>query len=150
MKSEIFVKFKVKTPEHRIAVDTLIKAHSILEKELGVQSHLVLFNKTKNVNKTLRGVYFNDLKCITMNLFACRTIEDCVYVLSHEFRHALQFKNKWISKDSTNECGKWKGKKYNCDYLDLPWEKDARKWGEKYSKGVIDSLNLHKKSKIRI
>lgn len=144
MKSEIIVKFKVKKPEHRMAVDIITKAHSILEKKLDVKSHLVLFNKTKNIDKKLLGIYNQNYKCIALNLFTCKTIEGSINTLSHEFRHAFQYKNKWINKN------KWKGKNYNCDYYDLPWEKDARKWGEKYSKIVIDSLNLHKKSKIMI
>lgn len=157
MKEKYVLIDRVKLVEHKIAIQTLKDCHLFLQKKLGIETNLaVLKRKPYKRNQHLLGVYNHKSNTVILNLYTLQgcTIEKAIDTLAHEMRHAIQYKNKWLTKfkggtvDSVK--GYWKGKEYNNDYYDAPWEIDARKYGAKYTKIASDSLNLKRKLKIKI
>jgi hypothetical protein len=148
---------RVKLVEHKIAVQTLKDCHSFLQKKLGVETNLAIVKrKPPKRTQNLLGLYNHKSNTVLLNLYTLQgsTIEKAIDTLAHEMRHAVQCKNKWLSKFKESVDGSvkgyWKGKEYNNDYYNSPWEMDARKYGEKYTKIAADSLNLKRKLKIKI
>ena len=155
MEEKIIYIYKAKTAEQKMALQTLKDCHSFLEKKLGIETNLCLIKKRHKSTENIRGIYNPKDNVIVINLENLKgeTIKESINVLAHEMRHAVQYKNNWISKfkvENNEGIGYWKGKKYNVGYWDSPWEKDARKYEEKYTKEAIDNLNLKRKSKIKI
>jgi hypothetical protein len=157
MKEKYVLIDRIKLVEHKIAVQTLKDCHLFLQKKLGIETNLVVLKrKPYKHNQCLLGVYNHKSNTVILNLYTLQgcTIEKAIDTLAHEMRHAIQYKNKWLTKfkggtiDSVK--GYWKGKEYNNDYYDAPWEIDARKYGAKYTKIATDSLNLKRKLKIKI
>lgn len=153
MKDRTIYSYKARLTNEKIAIQTLKDCHAFLEKKLGVKTSLYLLKDKRIGTKDLRGAYNHKINGVMINLCRLRgwTIEESISVLAHEMRHAVQYKNNWIEDyKEKNHSAKWKGKIYNVGYYDSPWEKDARKYEQKYTKLTIESLNLTKKSKIKI
>jgi hypothetical protein len=157
MKEREISTYKAKLAEERIALQTLKDCHQFLETKLGVKTSLridkIKFGK-KEPAFGVRGMYNEKYNIIFINLYNLKgqNILRSIEVLAHEFRHAVQFKNKWLKGGTPKKdySGYWKGKKYNVGYYDSPWEIDARKYEDIYAKSAIDSLNLKRKSNIKI
>jgi hypothetical protein len=156
MKQTEIYTYKAKLAEEKIALQTIKDCHKFLEKQLGVRTSLaVVKEKVENGGDNIVGLYNAKNNVVVINLYTLRgsNIKETISVLSHEMRHAVQYKNKWLKgfqAKNNKGVGYWKGKKYDVGYWDSPWEKDARKYGEKYTSLVIDKLNLKRKSKIKL
>jgi hypothetical protein len=150
MKETQIYAYRAKTAEHKISLQVLKDCHAFLENKLGVKTSLYLVKEKKT---SQLGAFNPKLNAILINFHWLKgsTIQHSINILSHEMRHAVQYKNKWI-KDfiGKTDTGYWKGKKYDVGYYDSPWEIDARKYEDKYAKSAIDSLNLKRKLKIKI
>ena len=144
--------YKAKTAEQKLALETLKQCHSFLEKKLGVETNLYLINDKRKKNADISGLYNHKNNVVVINLATLKNqpIKESIDVLSHEMRHALQYKNKWLKSNKKGEGSYWKGKLYNVEYEKQPWEKDARNWARKYSDMAISSLSLYKKAKIKM
>ena len=152
MKERKIFTYKAKVAEEKITLQTLKDCHEFLETKLGVKTSLYLV-KEKKTPKNQMGAYNPKLNAVLINFHWLKgsTIQHSINILSHEMRHAVQYKNKWIKDiNGKTDIGYWKGKKYNVGYYDSPWEIDARKYEDKYAKLAIDSLNLKRKSNIKI
>jgi hypothetical protein len=152
MKEKEIYTYKAKTAEQKLALETLKQCHSFLEKKLGVETNLYLINDKRKKYANTHGIYNAETNMVVINLATLKhkSIKDSIDVLSHEMRHALQYKNKWLKPNKKGEGSYWKGKLYNVEYENRPWEKDAFNWESKYSNMAISSLSLTKKAKIKL
>lgn len=157
MKDKVILSYRAKSPEERLAIQMIKDCHCFLEKKLKIETNLLIDKvklAKKHPNSDARGIWFPEKQTVVINMFHLKgcQIKECIEVLGHEMRHALQYKRKWLIRSKKdNEVNYWKGKKYLLTlYYKQPWEIDARKWEKKYSDMAIDSLGLHKKSKIKL
>jgi hypothetical protein len=96
-----------------------------------------------------------DIVCLNFRNLYGFDFKTLLVVLGHEFRHALQANNGWITtskysvKRNSNgriESGTWKGKHISwTKYKDLPWEIDARKYENQYAEMVVKEKIISKK-----
>jgi len=68
-----------------------------------------------------------------------QTLSSALETIGHELRHALQFQEGWFSGHTEHRQrwgkelrGDWKGEEYKGDYLNAPWEIDARAFQQHY------------------
>lgn len=69
-----------------------------------------------------------------------QTLSSALETIGHELRHALQYQEGWYTGHTSRRqrwgkqlIGVWKGEEYKGDYLNAPWEIDARAFQQHYA-----------------
>jgi len=133
-----------------------VKIIEFLHKRYGgseVPPTLFLDDSPKKYNQLGEGGYH-----ITIFIYSFQkrnlTLRRFVEAICHEYRHVYQNANGYFAEED------WKGMKYDGDiskpgpeYLNAPWEKDARRYEKIYFKElvkakIIDPSKLNKRIKI--
>ena len=133
--------FKELREFYRANVDKFIIAFDEIKKILKVNDDVkLLFN---NIRKnSVQGMFTHNTKTIKIDL-RCYDVTQIVSTIIHEMTHAQQVQDKKLVIDAKSQ--KWNGKsielaKSHEDYLNLPWEIEARKNEEKYINRVLTKI----------
>tara|TARA_R100000951_G_scaffold94548_1_gene83323 strand:- start:17319 stop:17840 length:522 start_codon:yes stop_codon:yes gene_type:complete len=117
-------------------------AHDFLCKELGLETTLKYQRKYVYGNPLqYLGCYksWSNESCIDFANSEHLTLARVIETVGHELRHALQYKEGWFTGHTEHRQrwgkelrGVWKGEEYKGDYLNAPWEIDARAFQQHY------------------
>ncbi len=89
-----------------------------LELDSDLLLHIIFSTETDGLFGYYEGVDEDEYQIVINNTLTC---DDIVETLFHELVHV----NQHSKGDFDQELRLWKGKKYDCLYLDLPWEVQA-------------------------
>ena len=145
----------------KLFINYLQKAHYFLNEKLNLNTNLDQERVCYWGNDAFHSGFYKDIENkIVINFrnlygFSLKTI---MIVLGHEFRHAYQYKKGYLEREDAYrsvknpqshnrmEKGIWKGKEIKLTkYFDLPWEKDARAYENKYANIIFKSNIIPKK-----
>lgn len=154
----------IRNKQEKLAVELITKAHKWLEKKLGVDTRLVFARECSWGHDSFHaGFYRNEDKQIRINirnLYGCN-IKQIMEVLGHEFRHAIQYKEKMLAKHpyitrkrikSADDyiSGTWMNKPEYVRYRNAPWEIDAKNYEKKYANMAIKALGIEEQVKTKL
>jgi hypothetical protein len=123
---------------------TLIKAFDECKKIFDCEDVKHLHLLIRNIRGNVVGNYNNTHKCISIDLRRYN-LKSIVSTIIHEMTHCQQYKLGKLSKD-TSTTSNWNDKKIKCknishqQYLDLPWEIEAREMQKKYIDQVMKAI----------
>jgi len=124
---------------------TLIKAFDECKKIFDCEDVKHLHLLIRNIRGNVVGNYNATRKRISIDLRRYN-LKSIVSTIIHEMTHCQQYKLGKLSKD-TNTSANWNDTKYRCgnglshvQYLDLPWEIEAREMQKKYIDQVMKAI----------
>lgn len=125
----------------------LVFAQGYLGLDPEILLHIFFSNQTKGAFGFFEGLDDDEYQ-ISINSTLNR--DDVIETLFHELVHLDQY----LRGDFDQELRLWKGKKYDCTYVDLPWEIEAYYHQdvmmEKYRSRRGSKWNLHSKMMTRV
>lgn len=123
----------------------LIAAFDECKKIFNLEDYNNLHMLIRNIRGNTVGRYHNTRRRVSIDLRRFN-LREIVKTIIHECTHAQQYKLKKLAKD-TNTSACWNDKKYRCgngishqQYLDLPWEIEAREMADKYVDQVMKAI----------
>jgi hypothetical protein len=131
------------TQEDKLFARCLMEAHQYISNEIGV--NVPLHYERKHIFGPAApyfGCYSPSTQVCTFNFSANygQTLRSALETIGHELRHALQYDKGWYAGHTERRqrwgkqlIGNWKGEEYKGDYINAPWEIDARGFQQHYA-----------------
>lgn len=110
--------YEVENLPKRVSVDVLDSALSFASNFLELDIDLVL--EFESLKKHQCAFLDYDEGEVTITIAKRLSLQELIRTLFHEMVHVKQYADGRLE-----HVGVWMGQKYDCDYVDLPWEQEA-------------------------